>query len=368
MGTSRADRIRRTAAAAVLVAGAFAFTGCITSSAEPVAQSSPPASDAESEFERDVRTTFDSYDWQQTAVAIIHENGDVERVYVGSDEETAFEIGSITKTMTGHLLAEAIERGEVSLDDPLGRHLPLSEAPTAAVTLRSLATHSSGLPRDPSDPATTAALAEEEISGADPYDYTLDELLELARTETLTPSDGPVYSNFAAALLGQALAAAAGTDYGTLLQDRLLGAIGMDDAVLVEEPSDVPASLAGGHRPDGQPVEAWASGAYSPAGGVDATLDDLVAYAQAMLDGPLSDSAALKPIAPGWNKNWEFGYFWWVEDGPARVLTLHDGRSGGFSSALLIDRDAGTASVVLSNMITDPVEPALRYLVRFAGD
>ncbi|MFE6253846.1 serine hydrolase domain-containing protein [Agromyces sp. NPDC057865] len=367
MGTSRADRIRRTAAAAVLVAGAFALTGCVASPAEPVAQSSPPASDAESEFERDVRTQYDGFEWREAAAAVINEDG-VERAFVGADEETVFEIGSITKTMTGQLLAEAIDRGEVTLDDRLGDHLPLGDAPAAGVTLRSLATHSSGLPTDPTDPVTTAALTEAEVSGANPFEYSLDELLALARTETLTPSDEPVYSNFAAALLGQALAAAAGTDYDTLLQERFLDPVGLDDAVLVQAPDDVPGMHAGGHRQDGRPVEAWAIGAYSPAGGIDATLDDLVTYAQAVLDGPLSDSAALEPIAPGWNKNWQFGYFWWIEDGPARVLTVHEGQTGGFSSALLIDREAGTASILLVNQITDPIEPALRYLVRYAED
>lgn len=367
MGTSRADRVRRTAATAVLVAGTLAFTGCIASPADPAAQSSPPASEAESEFERDLRTQYDGFEWRQAAAAII-DGGGVERAFVGADEETVFEIGSITKTMTGQLLAEAIDRGEVTLDDRLGDHLPLGDAPAAGVTLRSLATHSSGLPRDPTDPATTAALAEEEASGANPYDYTLDELLELARVETVTPSDEPVYSNLAAALLGQALAAAAGTDYDALLQERLFTPIGLEGAVLAQVPEDVPATHAGGHRQDGRPVEAWATAAYSPAGGVDATLDDLVAYAQAVLDGPLRDSAALEPIAPGWNKNWQFGYFWWIEDGPARVLTVHEGQSGGFSSALLIDREAGTASILLVNQITDPIEPALRYLVRYAED
>ena len=367
MGTSRADRIRRTVASAVLVAGTFAFTGCFAAPAEPVAESSAPGSDAESEFERDVRTTFDSYEWQQAAVAIIGDEG-VDRVYVGADEDTSFEIASITKTMTGALLAEGVERGEVGLDDRLGDHLPLGDAPAAGVTLQSLATHSSGLPSDPSDPATTAALRETEVSGANPFDYTLDQLLELARIEAVTPSDEPVYSNFGAALLGHALAAAAGTDYESLLEDRVLGPIGMDRAVLADTPDAVPATHAGGHRPDGRPVEAWATGAYGPAGGVDATLDDLVAYAQSVLDGELSDSAALEPIAPGFDKDLRFGYFWLVEDIPPRVITLHPGQSGGFSSALMIDREAGTASIVLVNMITDPLEPALRYLVRFAED
>ena len=367
MGTCRADRFRRTATSAVLVAGTFAFAGCVASPAEPVAGSSAPAADAESEFERDVRTTFDSYEWEEAAVAIITDDG-VERVYVGADADTSFEIASITKTMTGHLLAEAIERGEVALDDRLGDHLPLGDAPAGDVTLESLATHTSGLPTDPTDAATTAALAETEATGADPFDYSLDELLEHARAEKLTDPGKLRYSNFGAALLGQALAAAAGTDFDALLEERLFTPTDMDDAVLVETLGDVPATHAGGHRPDGQEVEAWATAAYSPAGGVDATLDDMIAYAQAVLDGPLADSAALEPIAPGWTKNFQFGYFWVVEDRPARVITGHDGRSGGFSSALLIDRDAGTASIVLVNMVTDPVEPALRYLVRFAGE
>gem|GEM_PF-6110193 len=70
------------------------------------------------------------------------------------NEHTLFEIGSITKVFTGILLAEAVREGLVSLDDPVSKFLPPEAlAPNGSaldtVTLESLATHTSGLPRLP---------------------------------------------------------------------------------------------------------------------------------------------------------------------------------------------------------------------------
>ena len=64
-----------------------------------------------------------------------------------------------------------------------------------------------------------------------------------------------MYSNLGAALLGHALAAAAGTDYATLLDTRVLEPLGMDDAVLVQSPDEVPAEHAGGFTTIGEPVD-----------------------------------------------------------------------------------------------------------------
>ena len=63
----------------------------------------------------------------------------------GANEETEYEIGSITKTFTGLLFAGAIERGEVTADTKLGAFLTLAGAPVAEVTLAELASHRSGL-------------------------------------------------------------------------------------------------------------------------------------------------------------------------------------------------------------------------------
>ena len=61
--------------------------------------------------------------------------------------QTLFELGSIAKTFTGMLLADAETRKEMTLEDRLAQHLPeLAGTPAGDITLFELATHSSGLP------------------------------------------------------------------------------------------------------------------------------------------------------------------------------------------------------------------------------
>ena len=71
------------------------------------------------------------------------------------DGDTIFEIGSITKVFTGIALADAANRGIVKLDDPLVALLPDGSQPddtqVRQITLKQLATHSSGVPRLPAD-------------------------------------------------------------------------------------------------------------------------------------------------------------------------------------------------------------------------
>ena len=94
--------------------------------------------------------------------------GDPRRV----DGDTVFEIGSITKVFTALLLSDAVERGEVSLSDPVSRYLPATvKVPQRgrAITLGDLASHVSGLPRLPTNMKSA--------NPRNPYaDYTVDQL------------------------------------------------------------------------------------------------------------------------------------------------------------------------------------------------
>ena len=118
--------------------------------------------------------------------------GDPRRV----DGETVFEIGSISKTFTALVLQDMALKGEVGLDDPVSKYLPPgTKVPShggKAITLRQLATHTSGLPRDLPNPK--AKRLEEAYDNAD-----RGWALRLSATYQLTRDPGAEwdYSNWA---------------------------------------------------------------------------------------------------------------------------------------------------------------------------
>ncbi|MGR0218985.1 serine hydrolase domain-containing protein [Agromyces sp. ZXT2-6] len=354
------------AAVVLALATTAALAGCtpgaVAGSPGPAAS---PNAGSDEELLRAIRPTFTDPD-DRAAVAVV-EGDDVRVAFVGADDDTAFEIGSVTKTFTGLLLADAVERGEVALDDPIGEYLDLGDAAVASATLGELATHRSGLPTFPSDPEWIAAVEDGFHSGEDVLDETVPELLALARAEPLAPDARPQYSNLGAALTGHALAAAAGTDYPTLLEERILDPLDLDGASLPVEDDEVPASLAPGFLADGRPAEPSTLGAFAPAGGIVATIDDLAAYARAVIDGPFADSAALEPLA-----EWEgsrIGCFWSLSTGYAgHDVASHGGLTAGFGASLVVDRTAGRAVIVLANS-GEPVDAlAEDIMIRVSRD
>ena len=107
------------------------------------------------------------------------------------DGDTIFEIGSVTKVFTSLLLADMVNRKEVTLDDPAAKYLPESvkmpERSGKSITLLDLSTHRSGLPPLPSN-----------FKLKDPYnpygDYTVDDLYQFLSGYTL-PRDPVPNSN-----------------------------------------------------------------------------------------------------------------------------------------------------------------------------
>lgn len=138
--------------------------------------------------------------------------------------EGHLEIGSVSKGFTGQLYADALERGLVGTDDRLGQHLAL-EGPVADVSLASLATHRSGLPRIATDPVW-ARSARYLVKAQNPYGDSLRDLLaQASRTKVGRP--GPMYSNLGFQLLGHAVAAASGVPYRDLLVERIATPLGL---------------------------------------------------------------------------------------------------------------------------------------------
>jgi len=121
------------------------------------------------------------------------------------DEQTIYEIGSISKVFTSFLLAKMVEEGKMSLDDPIDKYLPDLEIPNyegTKITLKHLATHNSGLPRLPKN----LNIGE---NPEDPYaKYDDNMLVDFLESYELPfePGTKYQYSNLGAGLLGYILA------------------------------------------------------------------------------------------------------------------------------------------------------------------
>jgi D-alanyl-D-alanine-carboxypeptidase/D-alanyl-D-alanine-endopeptidase len=274
---------------------------------------------------------------------------------LGLDQDSLFEIGSITKAFTGILLAEMASRGEVSLDDSISKLLPPPEGPGWGddATLERLATHSSGLPRLP------PGLAEHErFDPSDPYAHFGEaELFEaLGRTET--PTGGtPAYSNFGFMLLAYLLSRAAGTTFGELLEERIFAPLEMSGTAIVLD-QEQQRRFVKGHEELGEPVPHWNNG-LPGAGGIRSSASDLASFIAHNLrpeDGPLGGplEEAQRPRAKE-DAQHEVGLGWQVLNKDGEQYVWHNGGTGGFGSFLGFHPGSGAGIVMLTNSTHTPV-------------
>jgi len=284
-----------------------------------------------------------------------------------------FEIGSISKAFTGVLLSEMVERGELSLDDPLQKHLPPGvTAPRFEgrdITLRDLATHMSGLPALPPGFRPASAL--------NPY-ADVDEAVVIGGlsryTLTVAPGERHAYSNWAFMVLSEVLGRRAGQPYDALLAERVLAPLGLKDTVVGGGDRLVP-----GHTSFGRATPAWDfPGRFGGVGAIRSTPEDMARFARAMLgdvpaDAPATLRRALAASAQPQRIVNERGptasarlmaTAWFIvprPDGSGTVL-FHNGMTGGFSSSLVIDEKERSAAVVLADAFGGFDDVAFRLL------
>jgi CubicO group peptidase (beta-lactamase class C family) len=269
------------------------------------------------------------------------------------DFDTAFEIGSITKTMTGFLVADLIAQGKWNLNDPIAKHLPAgTRVPQSGgqdITVAHLVTHTSGLPALPSrlkprkedDPYA-------ELSAADVLASLADVKISRALGSQFE------YSNFGMMVLSHAVTQAYAGSSGDLegvLKANLFAPLGMQGAFIRKPPAGV--KLAIGHVSTGQKAAYWTiTPSLTGVGMVRASLNDMVRYAQAqagLIDTPLSARMQSTHQVPAGIASKQVGINWFFADVKGKQVIMHDGGTGGFSSSLVMDKAAKRAVVVLSD-------------------
>lgn len=248
-----------------------------------------------------------------------------------------------------------VQRGEVALTDPVVKYLPsgvkMPERNGRQITLEDLATHTSGLPRLPSnlhpkDPANPYA------------DYSVEQLYEFLSGYQITRDIGSQYeySNLGGGLLGHVLARRAGMDYEKLVRSRICEPLGMRSTGITLS-DEMKIRFAVGHDTTMQRVEHWDLPMLAGAGALRSTANDMLTFVGANLGyvkSPLASAMAamLAVHRPTGTPGLEIGLGWHILTRDGHEIVWHNGGTGGFRSFIGFERKTGTGVVVLSNAET----------------
>jgi CubicO group peptidase (beta-lactamase class C family) len=285
--------------------------------------------------------------------------------YGAAKPDSLFEIGSITKTFTGLLLAQMAVERKLDLRDPVRDLLPQGAGAAPAgfeITLLDLATHHSGLPRMPDNgghgdrPETYTG-----YRASDLYAFIKRHGLgKPAKTEFL-------YSNLGFVVLGEALANRAGCSYLELLRREITGPLGMNDTVISLSGEQLGRFMQG-HDGRRRPTSRWDLDAFASAGGIRSTAGDMLTYLEAQLHpekapfrAALVESQRLRAHVAG---DVGIALAWMYI--PDRGIYEHGGATGGFRSDVFFDPHRDFAAVVLMNAapVTFPFVECLSEHVR----
>jgi CubicO group peptidase (beta-lactamase class C family) len=264
------------------------------------------------------------------------------------DHQTIFEIGSISKTFTATLLADAVNKGKIKLSDPVNKYLPDSIPAISfdgvPVTIQSLMNHSSGIPPMPNNFV---------IAKTDPYfDYDDSKMFSFYKNfkPTRKPGDKFEYSNLAVSTVGVILERINKDVYENILVKTICKPLGMRDTKEYLRGQDS-ARFAKGYS-DGNYVAPWNFKAFMGAGGIRSTSADMILYAQAQLNTAspaLNKDIKLTHTVTFNTTNPKVGLAWlYMKPGKDEIL-FHNGGTGGYRSYLAINLQQQFAVVILSN-------------------
>ena len=265
---------------------------------------------------------------------------------------SVFEIGSVTKTFTGTVLADMVRRGQVKLDDPVGKYLPTgTRVPSLngrQITLLDLATHMSGLPRFPTGHVPR--------DPGDPYaDFGAEQLYAFLKSFELEREPGSKfeYSNLGMGLLGHALARAAGAaNFQALVAERVLRPLGMSMTAYGRDGALAPW-MTRGHDQQGAVAPYFNVAALAGGGGLNSNVTDLMTYLDANIGEPTSPLEVAMRVAHRGHgsprEGMELGLGWMsMTRGPLTLVGLNGG-TAGYSSYLAFNPNARAGVLVLAN-------------------
>ena len=268
---------------------------------------------------------------------------------VPATADTVFEIGSVTKQMTGAAIMLLVEDGKVNLDEKISKYLPNTPDAWKNVSVRNLLTHTSGIK------SYTAIGVGFELS----KHLKRDEFIKALSGYPLDFETGSrySYSNSGYNLLGFIIEAASGKSYWDFMRERIFQKLGMTET-FDRDPKYIVKRRATGYELENNSLigrDYDLTDVFS-AGAIVSTVGDLAKWDAAWRNDTLlkkeSKAQAWTPFVLSDGKPYPYGFGWSVTDFREHRLISHSGSTAGFSAQILRFTDDDLSVIVLINLGT----------------
>jgi len=285
------------------------------------------------------------------------------------DGNTVFDIASIEKTFVTTILADMVKQGLVNLDDPVEKYLPSNNVTVPMykghkITLKDLATHTSGLPDFPAGWIRN-------------HTYTTQQVYDFISNTSLSsqPGNKADYSDIGMGLLGHILSLRADVPFDKLVKDRILDVLEMNstgtgmNATGISIPEDIKSRFAKGHI-DGKEVNLeFIPEAIQSAGAMYSTTNDMLKYLSSnmgLIHTKINDVIQQTHLiihsfgAPYNNKSLMQDYIglgWTVTTDFGKEVIWHTGSIDGYTSIIGFNPSKQIGLVILCNSDISNLSP-----------
>jgi CubicO group peptidase (beta-lactamase class C family) len=264
--------------------------------------------------------------------------------------ETVFRLASISKSITAVAVMQLVERGLVTLEDPIQQYVPsFPRKPQGEIRLRHLLTHTSGVRHYRGN----------EFSLSEPFP-TLDRAIAVFRNDALefAPGERFHYTTYGYNLLAGVIESVTGRSFDDYLRTNIFAPAAMTSAAL-ERPQDVVRARARQYVRGVAPLTflnapyvdlsvKWAGG------GMIGTVLDIARFDIALNQGRLVKPETLERMyTPGRLNNGAFtdyGLGWMVSQEGGRLIVAHSGGAMGGTTYFVRDPRARQSAVILTNL------------------
>lgn len=266
---------------------------------------------------------------------------------IAINEHSIFEIASITKSLTGNLIAMAIQEGKIAPDDFIETHLPkdfqLKQSIQGTIKISDLASHQSGLP-DIDFRELIAQNPQQPIASVNK-----GTIVSMINSCDSLPDHGQYrYSTMGFILLGQILEHIYNKSYDTLVKEKITAPLQLEHTLTMDF---LVKNRTKGYNAEGGVQDFFKWNIAAPAGLIKSSASDMLQYISALVSntGRLSEVSTLAETTYYKNTHIEIGLGINILRDKTQVVYAKTGDTMGQSSILAYDKKAQWGVILLIN-------------------